>query len=279
MDVNKILSSDVLDILFEGRNKDYGAYQLRKTYVKRLVSSLVLTFAFTAVIYGGVRLSSLFALSNDKKYKVSDVDLIRVEEKKTEPVKIPPPVKAPELPKLEMKKFVIPKIVEDDKVRPDEKPPTQDDLDKARIGDKDKKGLEDDGTILDRPKDDGTGKVPDIVPTKRPEEEIYTSVEIEASYPGGMSAWKKFLERYLDPSVPVTNGAPDGDHTVMIQFVVDAEGNVSQMIPLTSVGFGMEEEAMRVMKKAAKWIPAKQNGNFVKAWHKQSFTFQIREGG
>src|SRR5690349_9579023 len=98
MEINKILSADVLDIIFEGRNKDYGAYQLRKTYNKRLLAALMVTASVIVLAFGGYVLSSLFNKDDAKKdLVVEDVQLeeIKQEEKKEEPPP-PPPPKPPE---------------------------------------------------------------------------------------------------------------------------------------------------------------------------------------
>src|SRR5687767_5585980 len=101
MEINKILSADVLDIIFEGRNKEYGAYQLRKTYNKRLMTALIVTASIIVLAFGGYILSNLFN-SDDSKTDmvVQDVQLeeIKQEEKKEEPPP-PPPPKPPEPPK------------------------------------------------------------------------------------------------------------------------------------------------------------------------------------
>ena len=106
---------------------------------------------------------------------------------------------------------------------------------------------------------------------------IFTKVEIEASFPGGENTWRRFLEQNLDPAVPVRKKAPAGAYTVIIQFIVDKEGYVSNIVPLTNHGYGMEEEVMRLLKKAPRWRPANQDGRPVKAYRKQPVTFMIEE--
>jgi len=107
------------------------------------------------------------------------------------------------------------------------------------------------------------------------EPEIWTGpVEIETSFNGN---WIRFLERNLNPDVPVSNGAPAGKYTVLIQFVIDQEGKVSEIKPLTSIGYGMEQEAIRVLQKANKWNPAIQNGRQVKTYRRQPITFLIND--
>lgn len=104
---------------------------------------------------------------------------------------------------------------------------------------------------------------------------IFDRVEVEASFPGGDQMWRKYLERTLNPNTPVDNGAPEGSYTVIIQFVVDKEGNISDVRPLTHHGYGMEAEVMRVIMKGPKWTPAEQDGRKVKAYRKQPVTFQV----
>ncbi|HMU47303.1 MAG TPA: GldM family protein [Chitinophagaceae bacterium] len=104
---------------------------------------------------------------------------------------------------------------------------------------------------------------------------IYEKVEIEASYPGGVEAWRNFLIKNLKATTPVDNGAPAGVYTVIVQFVVDKEGNISDIKALTNHGYGMEQEVVRIMKFSEKWTPAIQNGKPVKAYRKQPVTFQV----
>ena len=75
--------------------------------------------------------------------------------------------------------------------------------------------------------------------------------------------------------MPVDNDAPAGSYTVIIQFVVDTDGSISDIKALTNHGYGLEQEAIRVIKKATKWEPAFQNGRHVKAYRKQPITFQV----
>ena len=111
------------------------------------------------------------------------------------------------------------------------------------------------------------------------EGKIFEKVDIEASFPGGEGAWRYFLERNLDGSVPVDKGAPAGLYTVWVQFIVDKEGNVTNIKALTNWGYGMEPEVIRIIKKAGKWIPASQNGKAVIAYRKQPVTFIVQVDG
>lgn len=104
---------------------------------------------------------------------------------------------------------------------------------------------------------------------------VFRKVEYEASFSGGQLEWRKFLERNLKADVATEHGAPAGIYTVLMQFVVDKEGNISDVKPLTNLGYGMEAEVVRILKKSPKWSPAIQNGKPVKAYRKQPVTFVI----
>ena len=110
---------------------------------------------------------------------------------------------------------------------------------------------------------------------EEPESRLFTKVEIEAAFPGGEQRWNSYLNKVLDKSIPVKNGAPEGHYTAVIQFVVDTEGYISDVKALSNMGYGMEEEAMRVIKKGPKWVPAVQKGHVVKAYKKQKVDFHV----
>ncbi len=105
--------------------------------------------------------------------------------------------------------------------------------------------------------------------------ESLRKVEAEASFPGGESIWLQYIQRNANGQVANDNGAPEGTYTVVVQFVVDKEGNISDVRSLTKHGYGMEEEAIRVIRNAPRWEPAVQNGRYVKAYRRQPITFRV----
>jgi protein TonB len=272
MEANKILSADILDLLFEDRNKDYGAYDLRKTYNKRITRALIVTASVALLALIGSVLASTLKSNGPKKVKQTEVTLadIKTEEEKKEPP--PPPPKPIEPPKVEMTKFTPPKIVKDEEVKKEEIPPEVEELKDTKIDVINQEGTKDDNIV---PEKVDEGK--QIVEEKKEEDEnkIFDKVEIEAGFPGGEGKWRQYLERNCNGQVASDNGAPEGTYTTIVQFVVDKEGNISDVRPLTTHGFGMEEEAMRVIKKGPKWTPAVQNGRNVKAYRKQPITFVV----
>jgi periplasmic protein TonB len=272
MEANKILNTDLLDLLFEDRNKAYGAYELRKSYNKRIRNALLITFAALLLIFLAAFVSQRVNTTDDKTVNVQDVVLeeIKQEEKKEEPPPPPPPPKV-EPPKVEMTKFTPPVIKKDEEVKQEEIPPEVEKLEDTKIDVVNQEGIKDEGIAA--PVVDEGKQV--VEAPKEDENKVFTKVEIEASFAGD---WASFLKRNLNADVAVNGGAPPGTYQVIVQFIVDKEGNVSDVKALTNHGYGMEEEAMRAIKKAPKWNPAVQNGRQVKAYRKQPITFIVSEG-
>jgi protein TonB len=272
MDANKILSADLLDIVFEGRNKDYGAYDLRRTYNKRITGALVITASIALLALLGSVLASSLKSSNDDNLDIKEdtIQDLQQEEEKLEPPP-PPPPKPPDPPKIEMTKFTPPKIVKDEEVV--EPPPQVEELKETKIDVVSQEGIKDEGIVT--PVEIDQGK--QVIEEKKEEDEnkIFEKVEIEASFKGGEAAWRKYLERNLNANTPVDNGAPEGTYTVWVQFIVDREGAISDVKALSNHGYGMEEEAVKVIRKGPAWVAAIQNGRPVKAYRKQPITFIV----
>ncbi len=272
LDTNKIMSADVLDIIFEGRNKDYGAYELRKSYNKRLTTALLVMAAILAVVFIGVLVANFIdANSNSKALVVQDVQLeeIKQEDKKNEPPPPPPPPKQ-EPPKVEMAKFTPPKIVKDEEVKEEEKPPEQEKLEDTKIGTVNQEGIKDEGLVA--PVDNGKGVVEQPKKVEEDWDKTFTKVEIESDYPGGQGAWLRYLQKNLQYPQDAIDNEIQG--TVTVQFIVDKEGVVSDVEAISGPN-ELRAEAVRVIKKSGKWEPAVQNGRKVKSYKKQPITFRL----
>jgi protein TonB len=274
MDVNKILSADLLDIIFDGKNKTYGAYDLRKSYNSRLTKALIFTGALLLLIFIGSLVSNLV----DKYKAQSDIEVIdtqMAEVKKDEPPPPPPPPPPPTPPpppEVNQVKFTPPKIVKDEEVKPDEKIEEikEDQVISTKTVESDNKEqvvqapVEDNSKAVEMPKDDDENKV-------------FTKVEVDASFMGGDGAWRRYLSNNLDSETPGTNGAPAGQYTVVVRFIVSRDGSVSDVQAETRHGYGMEEESVRVIKRSGKWTPAIQNGRNVTAYKRQPITWVVQE--
>jgi protein TonB len=275
MDINKLQTADVLDIIFEGRNKEYGAYDLRKTYNKRLTYALIsmLLLCLLMVVISVIANS----VGNEKKQLMGPeivLENMKTEEKKPEPPPPPPPPKQ-EPPKVEITKFTPPKIVKDEEVKPEEEIKEVEKLEDTKIGTFNQEGVKDEGLVAP-PVEKGTG----VVEAPKVEEDydkVFTVVQIPAEFPGGLPAWSRYLERNLNSNIPTENGAPSGRYTVIVAFTVSKTGAISDVQAENDPGYGTKAEAIRVITKGPSWKPAVQNGRNVIYRHKQSITFLMSE--
>src|SRR5215470_9084886 len=243
MDANKILNADILDLIFEDRNKEYGAYNLRKTYNQRVLKALIITASIAVLALLGSLLAKAFKSKNNNvvQHEITLQDI--KEEEKKQDVPPPPPPKPPPPPQVEMAKFTPPKIVKDEEVK--EVIQENKELEEKKIDVQNQEGVKDDNIATPTQIDEGK----QVIEEKKDDDEnkIFEKVEVEAQFPGGDAAWRKFLERNLRGDVASENGAPAGVYMVLIQFIVDKEGNVSDIKPLTNWGYGMEKEVLRLI--------------------------------
>ncbi len=277
MEAKKILSADFLDILFEGKNKDYGAYDLRKSYSSRLVKALAGTFFIVLIFSMGFS----FAKSEE------DISTIIIDDhafgevpKEKDPVIIPPTPKEPEAatqPKeVNQVNYSTIVIKDNDKIKPESIINTITDQTaistKTVITDFTKPVVN--APISDVGTTTGLGNI--LAKVENPDT-IFLKVEKEAEFPGGQIAWRRFLTNKLDAQEPLNNGAKPGRYIVVIKFVVSKTGELSNFAAETNLGYGMEEEAIRVIKKSMAWKPAIQNGNIVNAYRRQPIIFEVND--
>jgi protein TonB len=284
MDVNKILSTDLLDLVFEGRNKEYGAYELRSNYNKRLTTAMLITAALMLLLVLGSFIMK--TVSNNKgKVEVKEVQLadIKQEEQKNEPPPPPPPPKPPDPPKVEMAKFTPPKVVKDEEVKEDEKPPEIEKLEDTKIGTVNQEGTKDEGIVA--PPVEDKGAVIEA-PKQDDEDKVFQKVEIDAEFPGGNSGWTRYVTREIERNIDELQD--DGrSGTVVVLFIVDKEGAVSDVraLPCNEAGVAnclgpgtkLADIASNAIRRGPKWKPAVQNGRNVKAYRRQPVTFQLAE--
>lgn len=270
MEANKILTADILDIIFEGRNKDYGAYDLRRKYGETLRKALLITASALALVFLISFVSDLMNKNKTKtEFDVVDTQLAEVKQDEPPPPPPPPPPTPPPPPEVNQVKFTPPKIVKDEEVKPDEK--IEEIKEEQMIS---TKTVESENTnAIVAPVDEGSK----VVEAPEDDNKIFNKVEVEAAFPGGENAWAKYLRKNLDPNVPIDNGAPEGTYQVIVRFVVGKDGTISDVQAETGHGYGMEQEAMKIIKKGPKWTPALQNGRNVNAYRRQPITFVVSE--
>lgn len=240
-----------IDMVFEGRNKAYGAYVLRKQNPK---------VTLIALLIGGTVFALLLALpmldwSSDKskdEEKVTMVDMANIPPPIEEPKPLlPPPPPPPPAPKIDEVKFVKPKVVEKEKVVEEIK--TIEELKDKNVGAKDIKGRDDGKIVIDMPSGEGD-KDAKIVEDNT----VYNAVEVRPEFPGGIQKFYDFVgKNYRAPEEDIKG-------RVFVQFVVEKDGSLTDIKVVRDLGYGTGAEAIRVLKKSPKWKAGIQNGRPVR---------------
>ena len=247
-----------LDLVFEGRNKKYGAYELRKENPKTAVKALLGGAFVFALALALPMLLDMLPSSEAKNTLDEKVVLVKLDVPKE---KIPEPIKPPEppKPKIDEVKFVAPKVVAKEKVVEEIK--TIEELKDKNIAAKDQKGDKDAAIVIDQPTGDGD-KGAEIV-----DNTIYNSagIEVQPGYPGGMEKFYGFIKKNYDIDGIREKLTGDLNGKVFVKFVVEKDGTLTDIQVIRDLGYGTKEEAIRVLRKVPKWTPGIQNGKPVRA--------------
>lgn len=251
-------------MVFEGRNKSYGAYVLRKENPKTTIKALII---------GGIIFSVLMALPMinwsglavaDEKVTMAEMTNLPPPPPPDKPL-VPPPPPPPPAPKIDEVKFVPPKIVKKEEVVEEIK--TIEELKDKNVGVKDVKGNDDGKILIDEPAGDGD-KDNKIVEDNT----VYTAVEVKPEFPGGMQKFYDFVgKNFKTPEDEEISGK------ITVQFVVEKDGSLTDIKIVRDLGFGTGKEAERVLRKCPKWKPGIQNGRPVRVLY--SLPISIVTGG
>jgi protein TonB len=265
MEISKILKSDYLDILFEGRNKSYGGYELRRKYPQRVRNAGIALLALVALLMAYPIIAGIIN-SNDKKPVVSIKEVTLAEPPpidKTKPPP-PPPPPAPPPPVKPTVKFTPPVIKKDEEVKEEEKPTPPPD-DKVAVGLENKEGDANgiDPGLIDQP---GTGAVEAPAAPQ-----IFKFVEQMPSFDGDLSSYLSSKLRYPDDA---RESGIEGRS--VIQFVVNEDGGITGVEVVRSSGSSsLDAEAKRVVAGMPHWKPGKQQGKAVKVYFTLPVTFKL----
>jgi protein TonB len=257
------------DIVFEHRNKDYGAYQLRTTYSANLNRAFWIGVGCFLLM---LLTNFLFARKNDKVVdnKGVIIDLQKIPDEKTPEIEKP---KEPEPPKeVEQVKtvaFLAPEVVEE--TENELPPPVQQDFEGAIISNKTQEGTESENIAETPPAE----TPPAITKTVEIEENNlpFTSVEESPSFVGGVNEMYKFLGKNL--KYPSAAQRANIQGKVFLKFIVEKDGSITGVETLKGIGFGCDEEASRVVKLMPKWIAGRQNGRNVRVLYTIPVFFKL----
>jgi periplasmic protein TonB len=253
MEIKQVLNADLDDIIFENRNKEYGAYDMRKKYMGRVLIALLISVFFIATFSLEPEIQKL--IFKEKAYVPPVVHVTKVNTLSSPPPreKPPPPPDIPPPPPPKTMAFVPPKVVKE-KVE-EEKPPVVKDLLKTQVSTTTTTG----STEL---QPQGPKKVEPEVKKVEPEQ-IFESVDEVPEFPGGYEAYIKYLQSKINYPAQAIDAGAQG--TVYISMLVDVNGNISDVkIKKDPVHYGCGEEAIKAIKASPPWKPGKINGKAVK---------------
>lgn len=267
------------EMMFENRNKEYGAYVLRRQTGRRnVLSMLIVLLVFIGVVVFMVAKNAYdeYQASHQTMDQVTELSAL-TQQKKEAKVERKQVMKQENVEKVVEKvkssvKFTAPVIKKDDEVKPEDELKSQDELmsSKTAIGSFDVVGNDEGGEVL---------KAKEVIaqePVKPKEEEqkVFDVVEQMPSFPGGMGALMNYLSQNIKyPVIAEENGIQG---RVICTFVVERDGSITDVRVAKSVDPSLDKEAQRVVKSMPRWIPGKQNGSAVRVKYTLPVTFRLQ---
>jgi len=260
-----IFTNQWLDIVFEGKNKTYGAYELRKSNTKTTVRALIIgAVLFSVLVAAPLIMSLLPDSSGDDDSLDTKIVTMKLPPKKEEPKKdLPPPPPPP--PKVDQVKFVKPVVAKAEEVT--EEPPKITEIKDNKLGNETIKG-DPDADLSVEPVGNGPAAVVEE------DNSIYNTagIEVKPDFPGGMEKFYKFVgNNYQTPEEDGLKGK------VYVTFVVEKDGSLTDIKVIRDIGYGTGKEAIRVLNKCPKWTPGEQNGKKVRVLYSLPITIQSAE--
>lgn len=257
----EVFAAPMDEIVFEHRNKTYGAYILRKLYPKNVTKALIIA---VIILLAGLAypLASSYYAQKRSKYieKAASAEFIDMDKPKEEAPPPPPPPPPPPAALEQKVKFVAP-IVTTEEVVEDADIFNQDELSQTT-----NEAVAIEEIVVET-------KV-EVIEVEESKKEVFTIVEEMPAFPGGEAERNKFLAANIQYPQQATENGIQG--TVYVSFVVDSKGNVTEVKILRGIGGGCDEEALRVVKMMPKWHPGKQNGKNVRVLFNMPIYFKLQ---
>jgi protein TonB len=268
------------DLVFRGRNKDYGAYQLRKFYNRRGIIGIVVGVLIAALISCIPLISDAIATRGPHKNvvvqmetKLANVHINQPKVKKPPKIpKVPPPPAA-----VKQVKFTAPKIVKQNKIKKNDIPPPASSIPKSAIlAGKKQNGLSKFKVPVGDIHANGKGKkvVGSVINNKT---YSYAAIQKKPHFPGGQKALLKWIREHF--KYPSRAQAANVQGTVYVGFTIAADGSITNVhiIKGKKIGFGLPEEALKLIKNMPNWIPGAQNGVKVPVRYSVPVVFRLKQ--
>lgn len=268
-----------VDMVFAGKNKAYGAYKLRKETSHRNAKALLILIVVAALIGGFLYVK----IKSDKDAEARQAYIAEMQasrlanqmKKQEKKIKIPPKVQ----PKKEIpiaratQKFTAPVIRKDDLVKEDNQIKQMDKLDDRAVGAETHEGTN--SRTVEAVRNDVAVNTPPPAPAEEASNKVFTVVEQMPSFPGGMGALNSYLHNNVRyPTVAQENGVQG---RVVVSFVVERDGSITDVQVARSVDPSLDKEAVRVINSMPKWQPGKQNGSSVRVKYNVPVNFKLQQ--
>ena len=272
-----------VDMVFAGKNKEYGAYQLRKGTSGRNIKSLLILVIAAALVGGFLAWKVIEQKQAEEQQAYMEAMELanlqkQAEKEKKKPEKVQPKVEMKkEIPVArETQKFTAPVIKKDELVKEENQVKQMDQLDaKVAVGTKDEEGVKDRNIEAVR-SDIAVATPPPPPPAPKPEvsNKVFDVVEEMPSFPGGQGALMSFLNSNIKyPVVAQENGVQG---RVIVGFVVERDGSITDVKVMRSVDPSLDREAQRVVRAMPRWKPGKQNGSAVRVKYTVPVVFRLQ---
>lgn len=253
-----LLKRDWLDVVFANKNKNYGAYELRQRSDSNTTKALLIASSIFILAFLSPKIMSLFEEEAPVEEIVKQVEVIVQPPPPVNPETPPPPPVEPPPPKQDQIKFPPP-IVKPDELVKEEEPVQIEDLKKADPGQKTIAGDPDADIVIATAAGDGPKQAAVVEDTKVYD---FVSLEKQPEFPGGMSKFYEYLKKAVRyPPMAQENNIQG---KVFLSFVVEKNGELTDIKVDRKLGGGTDEEAVRVLKASPRWIPGIQNGKSVR---------------
>jgi protein TonB len=266
-----LFNKEWLDVVFAKKNKNYGAYELRQSNSKNTSKSLFIASAIFILLFLAPKIYALIAGILPEPAPEKVVEMVMQPPPPINPdVKTPPPVEPPP-PKQDQVKFPPPIVKPDNEVR-DEEPPKMEDLKKADPGQKTMEGDPDADIVQIAPAGEGPKQAAVVE-----DNNVYSFVSMEnpPTYPGGIEKFYAFLSANI--KYPPMAQEQNIQGNVHVSFTVEKDGSISDARVERKLGYGTDEEAIRVLKLAKRWNPGMQNGKPVRVKYNIPIKFSLAQ--
>jgi protein TonB len=261
-----LIKNQWIEIVFEGRNKLYGAYELRKTNRKTSMRALIIGSVLFSLAISAPLIASYLPKGGEEEDNDIKITAVKLPPKKKveAPKDLAPPPPPP--PKQDQVKFVKPVVAKAEDVTED--PPKMDDIKDKKTGAETIKGDQDAPLTVEEV---GNGPVVEVIAEDTSVHSL-AGIEQKPEFPGGIEKFYAFVgKNYTPPEEEGLKGK------VYVTFVVEKDGSLTDIKVIRDIGYGTGKEAIRVLNKCPKWLPGEQNGKKVRVLYSLPITIQSAE--